>query len=226
MLFRSAQIDGRPTPLLQLDRLPSAPDGSYFAVLALYSGEESIAHAPLYRMQIVGGQIHNFEPVVYTVEAATPGLPAQFPANQRSLLSAPLALDARAIQIDQIVLKRRPAAPGAAADAPFAAGDALAVRIHWQATNLDPRALAISVQIIGAADTKIAQWDGAAGGDWYPASAWRTGDHIRQDVPLLLNPAAAPGTYRVLLAAYDPANGSPQLIAGQQAVVVGELVVR
>jgi hypothetical protein len=148
------------------------------------------------------------------------------PANQRSLLNASLILDARPAQIAQIILKRQPAAPGAGFDAPYTHGDQLTVQMYWQAQAVDPRPLAISVQVIGSNDAKIAQWDGTAGGDWYPASAWAAGDAIRQDVPLTLRADALPGTYRMLLAAYDPTTGIPQPIAGQQAVVVGELVLR
>ncbi len=226
--------NGQPTALLAVDVQPRAPDGNYFAVLTLYSGEEPISNMPLYRVQILAGQIAAFEAIPYSVEIAIPGIlgrsvadpSAPLPANQRSLLNAALALDARPAQIAQIILKRQSVAPGAGAAALFAPGDPLTAQIYWQANAADPRPLAISVQIIGPNDTKIAQWDGTAGGDWYPASAWAAGDAIRQDVPLTLRADALPGTYRLLLAAYDPTTGVAQPIAGQQAVVVGELLLR
>jgi hypothetical protein len=216
---------GAATPLLASDVLAQAPDGRYFGVLTLYSGEERVAHVPLFTAEIVGGQIGGFTAVAASIEGAVAGIPAQVGADRRLMLAEALPLDGRPAVLGQLVLARRPAFPGAQFDATLAAGEQLTAQLYWQATGSDTRPLAISLQVIGPDDRKIAQWDGAAGGDWRAAAGWAVGDRVRQDIPLALDPAAPAGTYRLLLAAYDPATGAPQLIAGQQAVVVGELAV-
>jgi hypothetical protein len=142
------------------------------------------------------------------------------------MLASALALDGQPAAIDQMILARQPAFPGAPVDAPFAPGDQLTAQIFWHASGQYGQPLAISLQIIGPNDRKVAQWDGAAGGDWQPAQSWQNGKRVRQDVPLKLDPATPSGTYRLLLVAYNPANGTPQLIAGQQAVTLGEIRVR
>ncbi len=221
-----AIVDGKPTALLQVDLRPDAPDGSYFGVLALYSGEEIIARAPLFTMQLANGKITAFEAVAVSTEAASAGVPAHTTANQRALLTAALALDGQPAVIEQVILARQPAFPGAPADAPFAPGDQLTAQIFWHSDGKDIQPLAISIQVIGPNDRKVAQWDGPAGGEWQPSQSWSIGERIRQDVPLRLDPATPSGSYRLLLIAYDPSNGTLQLIAGQQAVNLGEISVR
>jgi len=114
--------------------------------------------------------------------------------------------------------------PGAERDAPLPPGSPLTVQLGWR--SLAPSdLLMVSVQLLDDTDRKWAQWDGPVGGDWRPNPSWAAGDRVRQDVPLQLAPDTPPGTYRVLLVVYDPASGQPQPLAGQQALLLGEIMV-
>jgi hypothetical protein len=84
----------------------------------------------------------------------------------------------------------------------------------------------VSAQLLGPDDRKYAQWDGPLGGEWRPIQSWAAGDRVRQDIPLTLDPATPPGSYRLLLVAYDAATGQPRLFGGQSALSLGEVTVR
>jgi len=49
---------------------------------------------------------------------------------------------------------------------------------------------------------------------------------VRQDAPLLVDPATPPGAYRLVLVVYDPASGQPETFGGQSSLDLGELVVQ
>ena len=57
-------------------------------------------------------------------------------------------------------------------------------------------------------------------------NSWSSGERVRQDVPLALDAATPPGRYRLLLVVYDPASGAPRPVAGQQALLLGEIEVQ
>ena len=84
----------------------------------------------------------------------------------------------------------------------------------------------VSLQVLGADNHKWAQWDGALGGDWRPIQSWQTGERVRQDVPLRIDPATPPGTYRLALVVYDPTSGQPEPFGGQNALDLGELTIQ
>jgi hypothetical protein len=214
--------------MLSVRTTPSPPDGAYFGVLELYDGEEVVAHAPVFTLNIVGGKPAAFAPVPFTVEATHVGRPtAVLPSNRSARLGdTARPLDSHAATLEQVVLARKPAWPGAPGDAPFAAGAPLAIQLFWQTDRAAAPPAMVSVQVLGDDNHKWAQWDGPLGGDWRPLQSWQSGDNVRQDVPLQLDPATPPGTYHLALVVYDPANGQPQTFGGQNALDLGELVVR
>jgi hypothetical protein len=222
-----ALVGEAPTPLLALDAAPDPPDGAYFGVLTLYDGEESVAHAPVFTLRVAGGKVVAFDPVAFTVEA-TPAGPASepLPSNEWALLAAERALDGGAAALEGALLTHPLRWPGAGRDAPLGPSDSLTVQLGWRAAQTAPHPLMVSVQLLGADDHKWAQWDGPLGGDWRPIQGWRAGERVRQDVPLTLDPATPPGSYRLLLVVYDPANGQPQPFGGQGALTLGEVTVQ
>jgi hypothetical protein len=222
-----ARAGERPVPLLAPpETTPGPPDGLYFGMLTLYNGEEPIAQAPVFRLSIVEGAVAAFDPVPFTAEASPVGRIAEpLPSNEQILLPERQILDGGAVALDAALLRRRPPWPGAGRDAPLRPGDSPVIQLSWQATQESPP-LMVSVQLLGGDDHKYAQWDGPIGGDWRPIQSWAVGERVRQDVPLALDPATPPGSYRLLLVVYDPATGQPRLFGGQSALGLGEVVVR
>ncbi len=219
-----ALVGETPTPLLAVDAQPSPRDDIYFGMLTLYNGEERVVHTPVFTLQVQGGQVTNFTAIPYTVEATALGLPPTLPSSQRALLPDPLALDNGAATLEGALLQRPPPWPGAGRDAPLAPSDPLSIQLGWRGGLAAPP-LMVSLQLLGADEHKWAQWDGPVGGDWRPIQSWGAGERVRQDVPLALDPATPPGSYRLLLVVYDPATGQPQPIAGQNALLLGEFTV-
>jgi hypothetical protein len=222
-----ALVGAAPTPLLHVSATAKPPDSRYFGVLELYDGEEVVAHAPVFTLAIGDGKPAQFVSIPFTVEATPAGRPTSPPpSNRRPLLDgAARELDSQATAIEQAVLARQPAWPGAPGDAPLAAGAPLTARLFWRAGPASAPPMMVSVQVLGADNHKWAQWDGVLGGDWRPVQSWRAGERVRQDVPLQLDPATPPGTYRLALVVYDPASGQPQTFGGQNSLDLGELVV-
>jgi hypothetical protein len=222
-----ARIGEQPTPLLKASTTPHPPDTQFFGILDIYAGEQTVAHAPVFRFSIINGKLAMFAPVPFSVEATPAGLPgAPLPGNLRALLGGTRPLDRQPISLAQAILARRTPWPGARADAPFAPGAPLTTQLFWQAGSVSVPPMMVSLQLLGAENHKWAQWDGALGGDWRPVQSWQPGARVRQDVPLQIDPATPPGTYRLVLVIYDPASGRPETIGGQSALDLGELVVQ
>jgi hypothetical protein len=220
-----ALVGKTPTPLLAVDARSGPPDDIYFGMLTLYDGEERVVHTPVFTVQVQGGQVTAFTAVPFTVEATALDAPATLPAHQRALLPDALALDNGAAALEGALLQRTPPWPGAGRDAPLAPNSPLNIQLGWRGGPAAPPPLMVSLQLLGADEHKWAQWDGPVGGDWRPIQSWGAGERVRQDVPLALDPATPPGSYRLLLVVYDPASGQPQPIAGQNALLLGEVVV-
>lgn len=226
-----ARIAGAPVPLIAAELGGEPPDGRFFGVLAIYSGEGIIAQAPLFTLMTSSGGIATFEPVALSIEAARAGSAgAPLPGHQIALLNdAALSAADLDLALRQAVLERRAPPPGIMPQTPFAAGDRLGIQLYWRGAP-QRRELAtmpmISLQIIDGANRKWAQWDGILGGDWRPATAWQPGEAVRQDVPLTLDPATPPGDYRLLLVIYDPATGQPLALDGQNVVALYAFQVR
>ena len=222
-----ALVEGTPTPLLQVKTAPSPPDGSFFAVLTLYDGAQIVAHAPVFTLSMGGGKLAALTPLPFTVEATPVGQPAApLPGNQRALLGGSArTLDNQQADLVGALLTRKPAWPGAQGDAPFAPGTSFSVPLFWQARAPNGQPLMVSIQVLDPDNRKLAQWDGALGGDWRPIQAWQAGDRVRQDVPLRLDPTTPPGNYRLALIVYDPSTGQPQPFGGETMIQLGELQV-
>jgi hypothetical protein len=223
-----ARVGAQPTPLLKASTTPHPPDTRFFGILDIYAGEQAVAHAPVFSFSIVNGKPAMFAAVPFTIEATPADQPsAPLPANLRALLGdANRPLDRQPISLAQAILARRTPWPGAPADAPFAPGTALTTQLFWQAGSVSAPPMMVSLQLLGAENHKWAQWDGALGGDWRPSHTWQPGERVRQDVPLQIDPATPPGTYRLALVIYDPASGQPETFNGQSALDLGELVVQ
>jgi hypothetical protein len=223
-----ALADGAPMPMLSASTTPSPRDGRFFGVLAIYDGEQAVARAPVFTLRVADAKLAEFTPIPFSVEALPAGWrPAPLPGDVRALLggAAPALDDGRAA-LGGAAIEHWMPWPGAPADAPLDHNTPLTVRLYWSALARDARPAMISIQVLDAENRKWGQWDGPLGGEWHPMQSWRPGEHVRQDVPLQLDPATPPGAYRLALVVYDPASGAPFPMGGQNLLPLGDLDVR
>ena len=177
-------LDGAPLPA----KTGELRDGAYFAALWVYQGEQVRRTLPFLRFERRGGKIGAVTPL--DLNAAFVRLPP--PAQPLTAESG----EGIALQGFELSATRlRP-------------GEALRASLLWQARRAQSRPYLVFVQLLDDADRKIAQWDGAAGGDWWPTPAWKPGQRIWQDVPLTIAADAPPGRYRLIAGLYDPASGA------------------
>ncbi len=200
------------TPQITLDGAPlqvkmgDLRDGKYFAALWIYQGEQVRRRLPFLRFERRNG----------IVDAATP-----LDLNAAFVRVAPPAQPLAARFGDGIVLRAFELSA-----TQLRAGGRLRASLLWQADRPQSQLYLVFVQLLDDNDRKIAQWDGAAGGDWWPTPAWQAGQRIRQDIPLQIAPDAPPGTYRLIAGLYDPATGARlQLRDGGDILQLGTVEV-
>lgn len=200
-------------PTMRFNRQPlpvqagDVRDGRFFAALWVYQGDQVRQIIPFLSFERQGGSVANVAPIGANATFAQP-VPAAQPLD---------AATAEGITLSGYELSAAEAQPG----------DELRVALHWQAQRKPPQTYMVFVQVLDGADRKVAQWDGAAGGDWYPTPAWEAGQRIRQDVPLRIAPDAFPGSYRVIAGLYDPATGQRlRFTGGNDSVGLGSIEVR
>jgi hypothetical protein len=201
------------TPAMRLNGAPLSVeqgelrDGNYFAALWVYQGEQVRRVLPFLRFARVDGVVVDVVPLDVNV-AFTRLLPPAQPLE---------ATFANGINLRGVELARQQVQPGGQ----------LRVSFRWHPDQPQPpQPWLLFVQVLDAQDRQIANWTGAAGGDWYPTPAWQPGQRIWQDVPLDIAQDAPAGTYRVIAGLFDPASGERlRLQDGADMLVVGEVVV-
>ncbi|NJN68734.1 MAG: hypothetical protein HC884_19545, partial [Chloroflexaceae bacterium] len=185
LLTPAMHLDGTPLPV-QTEAVP-VHDGSYFAALWVYQGEQVRRVVPFLRFERHGPAIETVTP--FDVNAVFVGL--RTPATL-----APARFG------DRIALR------GFELDAPrLQPGKRLWVSLLWEAEQAPEHLFLVFVQVLDENDHKIAEWNGEAGGAWHSTPAWKTGQRIWQDVPLDLAADAPPGNYRVIAGVFDPTTG-------------------
>jgi hypothetical protein len=197
LLQPALEVNGESVPLT----IDQPQDGTYFASVWVYQGEALRQRIPL---------VH-FERHLDRVEGAVASeingvvLPVTTPAHT-------LDVEAAGVILQSYELEHTIISPG----------EQFQVALLWQAEQGSLPLYAVTVQVLDAANTKIAQWDGAAGGDGYPSSRWQVGERIWQNVPLTIAADALPGEYRVIAGVYDPLTGERlPLDDGTDAVELG-----
>ncbi|MBN1484624.1 MAG: hypothetical protein JXA37_07870 [Chloroflexia bacterium] len=158
------------------------PPGSYFAALWVYYGQEIVAVRPLAHFQWEDGAVRDLTALDLSAALLWPHSPAQ-PSGAR--FGPGLELTAYEL--------------GAG---PFEPGDRVPLALEWGALDPLPLDYFVTAQIVGP-DRLWGQWDGPLG-QWYPATLWQPGQHIRDDIPLQVDAEAPPGRYRLIVAVYDP----------------------
>ena len=203
VLTPAIRLNGAPLPV----ETGELHDGNYFAALWVYQGEQVRRVLPFLRFARVDGVVADVTPLDVNVAFTRLPPPAQ-----------PLeATFAAGINLRGVELARQQVQPGGQ----------LRVSFLWQPEQAQPpQPWLLFVQVLDAQDRQIANWTGAAGGDWYPTPAWQPGQRIWQDVPLAIAQDATAGTYRVIAGLFNPATGERlHLQDGADMLVVGEVVV-
>jgi 4-amino-4-deoxy-L-arabinose transferase-like glycosyltransferase len=93
------------------------------------------------------------------------------------------------------------------------AGQVLPVTLYWEALGEAERSYARFVHVLDANDRIVAQQDGVPGKGDLPVTSWLVGEYVKDDVEIALPAELAPGSYRLAVGLYDPANGR-RLTAG------------
>jgi hypothetical protein len=83
----------------------------------------------------------------------------------------------------------------------------LDLTLYWQATGQVPSDYTAFVHLLDADGVKIAQEDGLPLNGWYPSSAWDTGQIIADRRQIALPAGVDPGSVRVAVGLYTPADG-------------------
>jgi len=165
---------------------PQVGDGSYFAALWVYYGSTVIEVLPVGRFEIVSGQVQGLEAIDLGPRPIWPHSPE----------SASGARFGPAIEL----------AAYERGGGSFSPGDRVPLALEWRALDRVPLDYFVTAQLLR--DGRLwGQWDGPLG-QWYPATAWQTGQYIRDDIPLYVAADAPPGRYRLIVAVYDPATGA------------------
>ena len=96
-------------------------------------------------------------------------------------------------------------------------GQAVAVKLVWQARRQVNQEYKVFVHLLGADGRPAAQSDAAPAGWTRPTFGWQAGEFVTDAHTLDLAPDLAPGVYRLVVGMYD--------IAGQRLPVTGGDVV-
>lgn len=89
---------------------------------------------------------------------------------------------------------------------PFRAGDAVPLRLVWQAVAPPEEGYSVFVHVVDEEGAIITQHDGIPRGD-YPLYRWVAGEVVPDEVALTLPPDLAAGEYRVRVGFYRPETG-------------------
>jgi hypothetical protein len=168
-------------------------DGRYFAALWVYQGEQVRRVLPFVRFERRAGLVTNVVPLDLNVAFVRLVEPAQL-------------LD---IGIGDGITLHGYTLSGAngASPAHLQPGDRVRVSLLWQSRKVQEDFAMVFVQLLDADNRKIAEWNGAAGGAWWPTPAWQPGQRIWQDIPLTIAPDAPAGSYRLVAGLFNVKTG-------------------
>ncbi len=110
--------------------------------------------------------------------------------------------------------------------APTAAGSTVLLNFYWQTLRPVGANYTTFIHLLNDSGQIVAQLDLAPFAGTRPTASWQPGEISHDDYPLSLPPGLAPGSYRLKLGLYQPANGARLALAdGQTEAEVGRLEV-
>ena len=185
---------------------PALDDGSYQLVWSIVDGSQRIQHVVLGVFEVADGMITNSSTWADGLDAVRlPSIPTDAPLQH--------------VAVGEHYLLQAATWPT------HTSQPQNEVLLYWQFLKDHPDPAFISVQVLDETQRKWAQWDGPIGG-WYSANESMNARSVTQSVPLTFDAATPPGSYQLLIAAYDPTTGAPVLIDGQTALSIGTIEVR
>jgi hypothetical protein len=164
------------------EQWPEVGDGAYFAALWVYYGHHVVDVLPIGQFRIQDGSVQDLRSIALSLRLLWPPSPAT-------------SSGARFGPAIELAAYERAAGP-------FAPGDPVPLGLEWFNLDVISNEYYVTTQIVGQGRL-WGQWDGPLG-QWYPATTWAEGQHVRDDIPLQVAPDAPPGRYRLILALYDP----------------------
>jgi len=168
-------------------------DGRYFAALWVYQGEQVRRVLPFVRFERRAGVVTNITPLDLNVAFVRLAEPAQI-------------LD---IGIGDGITLHGYTLRGANGTDPthLQPGDRVRVSLLWQTRQVQEDFAMVFVQLLDTENRKVAEWNGAAGGEWCPTTAWQPDQRIWQDIPLTIAPDAPAGSYRLVAGLFNVKTG-------------------
>jgi hypothetical protein len=209
MLTPMFALNGVPLPM----QLGEVRDGAYFVALWVYQGEQVRRVLPFMRFERQAGAIVNMVPLDINGEFVWLPPPTE-----------PLSVTfAGGIALHGSKLTYPPGQTS------VVAGEQVIVSLWWHAAQqfvMPAQPTMVFVQVLDEQAGKVAEWNGAAGGDWHPTTTWQVGERIWQDVPLDIAAGTPTGRYRVVAGLFDPTTGERlRLHDGTDMLTLGEVVV-
>jgi hypothetical protein len=98
---------------------------------------------------------------------------------------------------------------------PYRPGDTLRLTLHWQAGASPESDLTVFTQLLGPDSQLHGQMDHPPINGLWPTTRWQPGNRLADRYDLLLDPAALPGVYHVLVGMYNPQTGQRQPVTHQ-----------
>ena len=98
--------------------------------------------------------------------------------------------------------------------------------LRWQVEQPVNTELTVFTQLVGPAGQLWGQYDNRPGGGWYGFPFWLPGRPVTDEYAFQIDPAAPPGTYRLVVGLYHPDTlGRLSTDSGVDFVEVGTMVV-
>ena len=112
-------------------------------------------------------------------------------------------------------------------DAPqsVAPGQAALAGLRWRPTSAMATAYKVSLQLLDQRNQVIAQHDSEPAGGAQPTTGWQPGAVVADNHGLAIPPGTPPGTYRLILAVYDPSTGQRLPVGHTDHVELGAVEV-
>jgi len=189
---------------------PAVADGSYFAALWVYYGAHVVEVVPVGQFRLEAGQVQGLGPIPLSPYLLWPHSPAESSGARFGPSIEPSGYER--------------------GTGPFPPGESVPLALEWHTLAGLPTDYSVTVQIVGRGRL-WGQWDGPIG-QWYPGTAWKPEQYIRDDIPLQAAADAPRGHYRLIVAVSDPATMqrlpvySPAGESLGDALDLGEIVVR